>query len=327
MKAMLVTKYGAPDVLELRDVVKPTPKDNEILIRVHAAVAGPADCAFRKGEPFLVKLLYGFSKPKLAIQGVEFSGEVEATGKDVQSFKVGDQVFGMSPDHFGAYAEYLCVAEEKPVVAKPTYMTYEEAAGIVDGASTSLVFLRDVAKIKSGQSVLINGASGGIGAAAVQLAKYFGAQVTGVCSAANLEMVKSLGADQVIDYTKEDFTKSGRTYDVIFDAVGKSSFSRCKAALAPKGVYLTTFPTLGIFLSMLRSALGSGKKAKFTAAGLQQNKANLNLIKELCEAGKLRTVIDRCYPLEQAAEAHRYVEKGHKRGNVIITVNGSHEEY
>jgi NADPH:quinone reductase-like Zn-dependent oxidoreductase len=320
MKAMVCTTYGSPDVLQLKQVAKPTPKDKEVLIKVHAAVVGPSDCAFRKGDPFIVKFIYGLVRPKFAILGVEFAGEIEAVGKDVTLFQKGDQVFGMSPNSFGAHAEYMCLPEDKSVIIKPANTTYVEAAGIVDGATTALTFLRDVAKLQRGQKILINGASGAVGAYAVQLAKYFGAEVTGVCSAANVALVQSLGADQVIDYTKEDFTNNGQAYDVIFDAVGKSSFSRCKGALTQTGMYLSTAPTLGIVLQMVRTSMFGSKKAKFATAGLMQNKDNLTFLKDLIEAGKIISVIDRCYPLEQTAEAHRYVEQGHKKGNVVITL-------
>lgn len=320
MKAIVCTTYGSPEVLQLKEVPKPTPKDNEVLIRVHAAVVGPADCAFRKGYPFIVKLIYGLTKPRLPIQGVEFAGEIEAVGKDVKSFKAGDQVFGMSPDSFGAHAEYMCLPEAKPIIIKPANTTYEEAVGICDGATTALTFLRDVAKLQRGQKILINGASGAVGTYAVQLARYYGAEVTGVCGTTNVELVKSLGADKVIDYTKTDFTKTGQSYDVIFDAVGKSSFAWCKGLLSQKGVYLTTIPTLAIVRDMLWTSMSGGKKAKFVAAGLRQNKDNLNFLKDLIETGKIRSVIDRRYPLEQVAEAHNYVEKGHKKGNAVITV-------
>jgi NADPH:quinone reductase-like Zn-dependent oxidoreductase len=274
----------------------------------------------RKGEPFIIKLIYGLARPKFAILGVEFAGEIEAAGKDVTLFKKGDQVYGMSPNSFGAHAEYMCLPEDKSLIIKPANTTYAQAAGIVDGATTALTFLRDVAKLQRGQKVLVNGASGAVGAYAIQLATYFGAEVTGVCSTANVAFVQSLGADHVIDYTKEDFTNSGQTYDVIFDAVGKSSFSRCQSALTQKGMYLSTAPTLEIVFHMLRTSLFSGKKAKFATAGLMQNKDNLTFLKELIEAGTIRSVIDRCYPLEQAAQAHRYVEQGHKKGNVVITI-------
>jgi len=320
VKAIVCTTYGPPEVLQLQEVEKPTPKDNEVLIKVHAAIVGPADCAFRKGVPFIVKILYGFKKPKYSIMGVELAGEIEAVGKDVKSLKIGDQVFGMSVDTFGAYAEYKCLPEDKPLVTKPANLTYEEAAGVCDGATTALTFLRDKAQLQRGQKVLINGASGSVGTFAVQLAKYFGAEVTGVCSTTNLELVKSLGADKAIDYTKDDFTKTGQTYDVIFDAVGKSSFSRCKGSLTQKGVYLSTVPTLSIVIEMLWTWKSKGKKAIFAAAGLEQNKENLNFLKGLAEEGQIKSIIDRRYPLEQIVEAHRYAEKGHKKGNVVITV-------
>lgn len=325
MKAIVINQYGSADVLQLQEVAKPTPKDNEVLIKVHAAVVTPSDCAFRKGDPFIIKLIYGLLKPRIAVLGVEFSGEIEAVGKDVTLFKKGDMVFGMSPNQFGAYGEYLCLPQDTTLVTKPLQVSHQDAAAIVDGATTALTFLRDVAKVQRGQKVLVNGASGAVGIYAVQLAKYFGAEVTGVCSGVNVELVKAAGADTVIDYTKTDFTKTGATYDVIFDAVGKSSFSRCKSALTTKGVYLSTVPALGLMLQVLWTSIGGGKKAKFTTAGLIQNKDNLNFLKGLAEEGKLKAVIDRCYPLTHIAEAHRYVETGRKKGNVIIDLEASHQ--
>ncbi len=319
MKAIVYRKYGSPDVLELREVAKPVPTEDNILIHVHATVVTPADIAFRKGEPFLGRFFSGLRRPK-SIPGVEFAGDVEAVGTDVTLFHKGDQVFGTAGISFGAHAEYLCLSEEGVVTSKPTTMTYEEAVAICDGALTALVFLRDKAHIQRGQKVLINGASGAVGAAAVQLARYFGAEVTGVCSTTNVDMVKSLGADTVIDYTKEDFTKNGETYDIIFDAVGKSSFSRCKGSLTHRGVYLATVPTLAIMLQTVWTSKIGSKKAIFAATGLKQGKENLIFLRELVETGKLQAVIDRRYPLEHIAEAHRYVEKGHKKGNVVITV-------
>ncbi|MRN52298.1 NAD(P)-dependent alcohol dehydrogenase [Paenibacillus monticola] len=320
MKAIVCTQYGSPDVLQLKEVDVPTPKDDEVRIRIHAAVVTPSDCAFRKADPFMVRFLYGLRRPKYAILGVELSGEIEAVGKNVKLFKPGDQVFGVSPRTFGAHAEYKCLPESDPLALKPANMTYEEAVGICDGALTALIFLRDTAEIQRGQKILINGASGSVGAYAVQLAKIFGAEVTGVCSTTNVDLVKSLGADKVIDYTTEDFTKSALTYDVIFDAVGKSSYSRCNRSLTQSGVFLSTAPTLGIMLQMLWTSKIGSKKAMFTAAGLKQNKENLVFLRELVEAGKLQSVIDRHFPLEQSAKAHRYVEQGHKKGNVIITI-------
>lgn len=321
MRAMVCTRYGTPDVLELREVAKPTPKDNDVLIKVFAGVVGPSDCAFRKGDPFIIKLMYGLTKPRLPTQGVEFAGEIDSVGRDVTQFKPGDQVFGISPDRFGAHADYLCLPEAKPFIVKPASVPFEDAVGICDGATTALTFLRDVAKLKPGQRLLINGASGAVGTYAVQLARYFGAHVTGVCSGANVELVKSLGADRVIDYTTTDFTTTGDTYDVIFDAVGKRSFSQCKRALTKNGMYLTTVPSLGIVFQMARTALLGSKKAKFVAAGLMQKRENLVFLRTLMETGKIKAVIDRCYPLEQTADAHRYVETGRKKGNVVILVN------
>jgi len=256
------------------------------------------------------------------VLGTEFAGEVEAISKDVKLFKKGDQVFAISPDTFGGHAEYKCLPEDKPIVVKSPNMTYEEAASICDGALTALTFLRDAAHIKSGQKVLIKGASGAVGVYAVQLAKYYGAEVKGVCSGANVALVKSLGADKVIDYTQTDFTKTGQKYDVIFDAVGKSSFSNCKSALTQQGSYLTTVPSLAIIRQILLTSLGRGKKAKFATASLVQNKGNLNFLNELFDAGKMKAVIDRRYPLAQVAEAHRYVDTGRKKGNVVVTVLG-----
>lgn len=289
------------------------------MIHVHAAVVTPADIAFRKGEPFLGRVFTGLSRPKL-IPGVEFAGDIEAVGTAVTLYQRGDQVFGTAGTGFSAHAEYLCLGEEGVVASKPTTITYEEAVSVCDGALTALVLLRDEAHIQRGQKVLINGASGAVGAAAVQLARYFGADVTAVCSTTNGALVKSLGAETVIDYTKEDFTKNGQTYDIIFDAVGKSSFSHCKGSLTPRGVYLATVPSLAILLQTVWTAKIGSKKAIFTTAGLKQRKANLLFLRELVEAGKLQAVIDRRYPLEHIAEAHRYVEKGHKKGNVVITV-------
>ncbi len=320
MKAIVQAQYGSPDVLQLQEVEKPTPKDDEILVQVHTATATPADSAFRKGEPFIIKLMYGLQKPRKPIGGVEFAGEIKGLGRDVTSFKVGDQVVGISPDNFGAYAEYMTLPEKKPVVIKSPKMTFEEAVGICDGALTALTFLRDKANIQPRQKVLINGASGAVGIYAVQLARYFGAEVTGVCSHRNIEMVKSYGAHYVIDYTQEDFTQNGQTYDVIFDAIGKSSFTRCKNSLISNGKYLSTVPSWNIMLNMLRTSLFGNKKVIFVAAGLQQSKDNLNFLNARFEAGEIKAVIDRCYPLTQIAEAHRYVDTERKCGNVIINI-------
>jgi NADPH:quinone reductase-like Zn-dependent oxidoreductase len=324
VKAIVHTKYGPPDELQLKEVEKPVPKDNEVLIKIHATTVTTSDCNIRNltfvPKLFLLpmRMQFGFLKPKNNILGFDLAGDVEAVGKDVTRFKKGDQIFGTTEPAYGAHAEYICLPEDGVLTNKPANMTYEEAATIPVIANTALHFIRDLGNIQTGQKVLINGASGGIGTFAVQLAKYYGAEVTGVCSTTNLEMVKSLGADQVIDYTKEDFTKTGQTYDVIFDAVGKSSFSRCKNSLKKNGIYLVTLPKLAVLLQMLWTPIIGSKKVKMEGAPAKVE--NLLFLKELVEAGQLKTVIDRRYPLEQTAEAFRYVEKGHKKGNVVITV-------
>jgi NADPH:quinone reductase-like Zn-dependent oxidoreductase len=318
VKAIVYTQYGPPDVLQLKEVEKPTPKDNEVLVKVHATTVTPSCCMVRKGNPLWGRIILGFTKPRKKTPGIELAGEVEAVGKDVKRFRKGDQVYGFTGFGLGAYAEYTLMPEQGSLVLKPANMTYEEAAASVDGASTALFFLRDKGNIRSGQKVLIYGASGSIGTYAVQLAKYFGADVTGVCIARNSELVMSLGADKVIDYTQEDFTQNGETYDIIFDTVGKSSFARCKNSLTPNGCYL---PTVGLINTALKlwTSLRGGKKV---ISGMSiEKKSALVFLKELFEAGTLKPVIDRCYPLEQIAQAHEYVEKGHKKGNVVITVS------
>ncbi len=295
MKAIVYTKYGPPDVLKLKEEEKPTAKDNEVLIRVYAATVTPVDCSFRKG-PFIARFFTGLIRPKKPILGTEFAGEIESVGKDVKRFREGDQVFATTGVSLGAHAEYICLPEKGAVVKKPTNMDHEEAASVPYGALTALPFLRDKANIQSGQKVLINGASGSVGTFAVQIAKYFGAEVTRVCSTTNLELVKSLGADKVIDYTKEDFTTTGQTYDIIFDTVGKTSFSRCKSSLKQKGIYLDTVLTLAILLQTLWTSKIGSKKAMMMATGLRQSSEktkDLLFLTTLIEAGEIKPVIDR----------------------------------
>lgn len=316
MKAIVYTKFGPPDVLHLTEVEKPTPKDNEVLIKIYATTVVKEDPDMRASPGF-----NGFLKPRHPVLGQELAGEVETVGRSVTRFKPGDRVYGM--DMFGAYAEYKCMPEDGALAIKPANLSYAEAASIPNGALTALPFLRDKGAVQSGQTVLIYGASGSVGTAAVQLGKYYGASVTGVCSTANLDWVKSLGADHVIDYTREDFTESSRTYDIILDTVGKLSFSRCKGSLTDKGIYLTTVPTPAIMLQALWPAKGGSKKVRFVAAGLRPAREKIKdlvFLTKLIEAGKIKPVIDRCYPLTQIAEAHRYVEKGHKKGNIVLTV-------
>ena len=319
MKAIIYTKFGPPDVLKLSEIAKPVPQENEVLIRIYATTVAAEDPGTRSTPG-----LNGLIKPKKSILGWYLSGEIEAIGDEVTKFKKGDKVFGSAGMSYGTYAEYICLPEGSALAIKPTNMTFEEAAAIPNGALTALPFLRDSGKIENGQEILVNGASGSVGTAAVQIAKYYGAEVTGVCSATNLNLVQSLGADRVIDYTEEDFTKSGQTYDIIFDAVGKSAFSRCRASLKPGGIFLTTVPTLAILLQMVWTSVGRNKKVRFMATGLRpaNKKADdLDFIKDLVEAGKLHPVIDKRYPLEEIVLAHRYVEKGHKKGNVVITLD------
>ena len=333
MKAIVYTEYGPPEVLHLKEVEKPAPKDNEVLIKIHATTVTTGDVNARgftfvpPGFGPIPRIMFGIRSPKLPILGSDVSGEIEAVGKDVSSFKAGDQVFGMDGEALGTYAEYVCRPEEGTLVIKPENLTHEEAAAIPFGYSTALYFLREKANIQSGQKVLINGASGGAGTAAVQLAKFFGAEVTGVCSTRNLELVKSLGADKVIDYTKEDFTQNGETYDIIFDTVvGKASFSGSKNSLKQNGYYLAVAGGLKEGVQMLWTSVYGSKKVIFGGGMACERKEYLQFIKELAEAGKIKPVIDKIYPFEKTVEAHRYVDGGHKTGNVVISIEQNSEE-
>lgn len=319
MKAIVYSRFGSPDVLELREVPQPTPQDAELRIKIVATAVATEDPGLRAAPG-----LNGFRKPRRSILGFYFAGVVEATGKDVRQFQVGDAVYGNSRlSRLGTYAEYLCLPEDGALVHKPARLTFAEATAVPNGFLTALPFLRDKGRIQRGQRVLINGASGAVGTAAVQLARHFGADVTGVCSTANLELVRGLGAHAVIDYTTTDFAAGDQRYDIIFDAVGKRTFADCQRALNDGGVYLTTVPTPAVAWQSLWTAVVGRKKVRFATTGLRPAAAkrrDLLFLNELLEAGAIRPVVDRCYPLVEMATAHRYVESRRKRGNVVITV-------
>ena len=325
MKAIVYNEYGPADVLHLAEVAKPTPKDNEVLIKIHASTVTAGDCNARgftfvpPGFGFLARLMFGLRRPKQPILGFELAGEIEAVGKAVTRFQKGDQVWGTLRERSGAYAEYICLPENARLVKKSVDITFDEAASVPFGGTSALYFLRDVAKLEPGQKILIIGASGGTGVYAVQLAKYYGADVTGVCSTANLGLVRSLGADKAVDYTKQDFTQNGETYDVILDMVpGESAFARYRVSLKPNGLYLAGAGGLKAFAQMAWTSLTGGKKV--IAGMAPDRREDLAFLNELLESGKIKPVIDRCYTLEQTAEAHRYVDSGRKRGSVVITI-------
>jgi NADPH:quinone reductase-like Zn-dependent oxidoreductase len=329
MRAVVYDKYGPPDVLHLEEVARPIPKDDEVLVRIHATTVNRTDCAIRSGENLVTRVGYSYfstgnpfkalRRPTTKILGTELAGEVKAVGAAVSQFKVGDRVFGVNAGKFGAHAEFICMQEGIPLAQMPASMTFEEAAAICDGAILALGCLRRVG-LRKGQSILIYGASGAIGTAGVQLAKSFGARVTAVCSTKNVETVRALGADEVIDYTQTDFTKNGETYDVIFDAVGKHSFRRCRGSLKRGGLYIPTDGWENLYLAVWTARIGD-KKVVFDVPPHYRQK-DVVFLKELIEAGKYRAVIDRRYPLEEVVEAARYVETEHKTGNVVLTVVG-----
>jgi NADPH:quinone reductase-like Zn-dependent oxidoreductase len=325
MKAIVNTKYGPPDVLQLKEVPKPIPGNKEMLIKVHATTVNRTDCACLRAKPFISRFFTGLFGPKVKILGNEFAGEIEAIGKDVTLFNPGEKVFGFSDLKFGAHAEYMVLDENDPIATMPANFSFEESAPITEGAHYALCDIR-AAKVKSGQKVLINGATGAIGSAAVQLVKYFGGEVTAVCDTKNVVLVKSLGASHVIDYTKEDFTKINKTFDLVFDAVGKSSFRKCRPLLKKGGTYISTelgYMSQNPFLALITPLLGN-KKVLFPIPIIK--KEDVTFLKELAETGKLKPVIDRYYPLEQIVEAYKFVETGQKIGNVVIIMTDTFKQ-
>jgi NADPH:quinone reductase-like Zn-dependent oxidoreductase len=320
LRAVVCDRYGPPEVQRIDDVERPVPREDEVLVKIRATTVTRTDCGIRAGKPFLIRFFFGLRRPKQPILGTELAGEVAAVGAAVREFAVGDHVFGStSAFRTGAHAEFICLRESAPLALMPDGMTFEQAAAASDGAILALMCLRSVG-LRAGQTIVVYGASGSIGTAGVQLAKHFGANVTAVCSTKNLELVRSLGANSVIDYTHDDFTKNGETYDVIFDAVGKQSFARCKRSMKRGGAYVATDGFRNLLLALWTSRIGD-RKVLFPIPP-RYTKENIRLFKDLIEAGKYRPVIDRCYPLEDVVEATRYVETEQKTGNVVLTVNG-----
>lgn len=322
MKAIVHRRYGPPEVLQLADLPRPVPVDGEVLIRTRAVSVSSSDCSFRAADPFFARFAAGLVRPRRPVLGVEVAGEVAAVGDGVDQFEPGDRVAAVSGVAMGGYAEFICLSAEG-VSPIPDALGFADAVAVIEGGLTALPFLRDHAKVSSGQRVLVNGASGAVGTAAVQLAKHFGAVVTGVCSTANVELVRSLGAEEVIDYTRADFTAQPAAYDVIFDAVGKSSFRLCRKALRPGGSYLTTVPSLQAMLQALWTRRFGSRRVVLAFTGLRSasaKAADMAVLTALAEAGELRSVIDQRWPLAQAADAHRYVDRGRKRGAVVLTV-------
>lgn len=321
MKTIIVTKYGSPQVLKVTEAVKPVPKGDEILIKIEASSVTAADSMMRQGKPYYGRLFIGLTKPKNPVPGTGFAGTIEAVGSEVTSFIVGEEVFGEIVLGPGTNCEYVCVPEDGLVLSKPSNLSFEEAAPVCDGALTSVSFLKDIAGIKPGQKILINGASGSLGSAAVQLAKIFGANVTGVCSAANIELVRAFGADQVIDYTKTDFSKASDRYDIIYDTVGTLAFSKCKKVLSSNGLFMSPVLHMGLLFQMLKTSIYGSKKAKFSATGLRPVAELKPLLLELrgfLEKGSLKTWVDKSYTLQDIRKAHEYVDTGRKKGNIVL---------
>lgn len=319
MKAVIVTKYGGPEVLQVKDVAKPTPKDNELLIKIQASSITTAESMMRQGTPRFARLFLGLTRPKHPIPGTGFAGVVMEVGSKVNGFECGDAVFGETTVSFGTNAEYVCVSPDNIVLPMPDYLSFEEAAVMCDGAITSMNFLKNLANVQAGQKVLINGASGSLGVAAVQIAKRMGAEVTGVCSSANTDLVKSLGADYVIDYKQIDFRKQGKKYDVVYDTVGKTCYGEVRNVLSQKGIYMSPVLTVKLLLQMLFNR----KRVKFDATGIKPAKELKELLKELLQIiseGKYNMVVERRYSIDEIVAAHTYVDTGHKRGNIVLSM-------
>ncbi|MFT5725140.1 MAG: NADPH:quinone reductase-like Zn-dependent oxidoreductase [Bacteroidia bacterium] len=324
MKTVITKSYGGPEVLQIKTLKKPTPKSNEVLIRIHATSITAASTFMREGTPYVGRLFIGLTKPKIKTPGTDLSGVIETVGSEVTNFKAGDKVMAETGLDCGAYAEHICLAFDELIVHQPENVSSVEATGILDGACTALAFFTDQVDIKKGQKVLINGASGSIGTAAIQLAKYYGAEVTGVCSSRNKALVRDLGADNVLDYTKNELQNSSETFDVIFDTVGKLSYFKSKKHLSANGVFLTPVLSLSALSNMLFVSPFTKKKLKFAATGIrkkEQRMRDLIQVRDMLASKKLTTIIDRVYPLDQIQEAHRYVDTGRKRGNVIVSMN------
>ena len=322
MLAAVSRRYGPPDVVTITDVPRPEPGDDEILVRVRAATVGVVDGLARRGSPWYARAHFGPLRPRFPVLGCDFAGQVETAGSAVTRFGVGDAVFGTIAPRFGAHAEFICLPEHGAVAPKPVNVTYAEAAALAD--ATALCFLRDQAGLRAGQAVLVNGASGAVGSAAVQLARHVGATVTGVCSGPHVRLVRKLGAESVLDYTRTDFTRAGRSYDVIFDVAGTSSFGRCRRVLNRGGVYLTTAPSPAIFVQMPWTARFGSRRAVVAFTGLRsasEKREDLLVIRELAEASALTPVVGACYPLARIADAHRHVDAGHKKGSIVVMMS------